>query len=136
MSVLVDTPIWSQLFRRQSQKDPQVIQLRGLVERRQVLIIGAIRQEVLCGIRSAEQFARIRDGLRAFTDIVLSEQHFERAAEFYNTCRSRGVQGSSTDFLICAAAELGGLKIFTTDKDFPRFAQHLPIELLTYPSSP
>ena len=40
-----------------------------------------------------------------------------------------GVQGSNTDFLICAAAERRGLPIFTTDADFTRFARLLPIEL-------
>ena len=129
MSVLVDTPIWSQLFRRRNAHNAQVIQLRELIEKGHAQIIGPIRQETLSGIRSIDQFTRIRDGLRAFSDIALSEAHFERAAEFYNTCRSKGVQGSNTDFLICAVAELGGLKIFTSDKDFARFAEHLPIEL-------
>jgi predicted nucleic acid-binding protein len=130
MSVLVDTPIWSMLFRREGTRNRERGRLRDLVERGQAQIIGPIRQEVLSGMRSAEQFTRVRDGLRAFPDISLSETDYERAAEFYNLCRSKGIQGSNTDFLICAVAELNGLQIFTTDKDFPRYAQHLPIELL------
>ncbi len=130
MSVLVDTPIWSMLFRRRGPRSAQVAQLRDLVERGQAQIIGPIRQEILSGMRTSEQFARVRDGLRAFPDIPLRESDFERAAEFYNLCRSKSIQGSNTDFLICAVAELNGLQILTTDKDFARFAANLPIELL------
>jgi predicted nucleic acid-binding protein len=39
------------------------------------------------------------------------------------------VQGSNTDFLICAAAERRNLPILTTDADFRRFAAILPITL-------
>jgi predicted nucleic acid-binding protein len=129
MSVLVDTPIWSMFFRREGARNRERGMLRDLVEQRQARIIGSIRQEILSGMRSPEQFARVRDGLRAFPDIPVNETDFERAAEFYNHCRLRGVQGSNTDFLICAVAELNELKIFTTDRDFERFAKFLPIEL-------
>ena len=98
MSVLVDTPIWSMLFRREGTRNRERGRLRDLVERGQAQIIGPIRQEVLSGMRSAEQFTRVRDGLRAFPDISLSETDYERAAEFYNLCRSKGIQGSNTDF--------------------------------------
>ena len=69
------------------------------------------------------------NNLRAFVDEALEGADFERAAEHFNTCRTRGVQGSNTDFLICAAAERRGLPILTTDDDFVRFARILPIEL-------
>jgi hypothetical protein len=53
----------------------------------------------------------------------------ERAAEFFNVCRSRGIQGSNTDFVICAVADRCGMAIPATDGDFPLFALHLPIQL-------
>jgi predicted nucleic acid-binding protein len=129
MSVLVDTPIWSMFFRREGARNRQRGRLRELVEGKQGRIIGPVRQEILSGIHTPEQFARVRDGLRAFPDIPLGEVDFERAAEFSNMCRSHGLQGSNTDFLICAVAELNGLKVFTADGDFLRFARYLPIEL-------
>ena len=51
------------------------------------------------------------------------------AAKFYNLCRGKGIQGSNTDFLICAVAVRHDLSVFTTDGDFPRFAKCLPIVL-------
>ena len=53
----------------------------------------------------------------------------EEAASFFNKCRARGIQGSNTDYLICAAAARRGFGILTTDTDFAHFARVLPIEL-------
>jgi hypothetical protein len=39
------------------------------------------------------------------------------------------IQGSNTDFLICAATARRGFGILTTDTDFAHFARVLPIEL-------
>jgi PIN domain nuclease of toxin-antitoxin system len=52
-----------------------------------------------------------------------------RAAEFSNTCRVHGVQGSPTDFLLCAVAVRHDWEIFTEDSDFQLYGQHIPIAL-------
>jgi predicted nucleic acid-binding protein len=129
MIALVDTPVWSLAFRRKTASSPQAQQLANLINRNEATIIGAIRQELLSGIRDPHAFSVIRHRMRAFPDLSLTEEHYERAAELYNLCRSRGIQGSNTDFLICAAAELHRLPIFTTDRDFQNFANYLPIQL-------
>ena len=92
-------------------------------------MIGPIRQELLSGIRVSDQYRELRDQLRAFSNLPLANQEFERAAEHYNTCRESGVQGSNTDFLICAVGELHDLPIFTVDEDFYRYKELLPIKL-------
>jgi predicted nucleic acid-binding protein len=129
MIVLVDTPIWSLAFRRKTASAPQVKQLADLINRSEAVIIGPIRQEVLSGIRAPGEFSRVRRGLRAFSDVRLGEEHYELAAEFFNLGRSHGIQGSNTDFLICAVADLHDMAIFTTDRDFQHFAKHLPVRL-------
>lgn len=92
-------------------------------------MIGVIRQELLSGVRTDAAVERLRDHLRSFLDEPLETGDFERAAEHFNTCRARGVQGSNTDFLICAVAERRNLPILTTDADFIRFSGVLPIAL-------
>ncbi len=42
---------------------------------------------------------------------------------------SKGVQGSNTDFLLCALSVRYDLAIFTIDEDFKNYAKHLPIRL-------
>ncbi len=144
MQVLVDTSVWSLALRRPLAADKSSIQttqsdaafanaiaqLRDLIQDGRACMMGAIRQELLSGIKYREQFTALQTKLRAFEDIALSQQDYERAAEFFNLCRSEGIQGSSTDFLICAAASSRKLPILTTDADFKLYAQHLPIHLL------
>jgi predicted nucleic acid-binding protein len=94
-----------------------------------VEIIGPIRQELLSGIRSEDQYEKLRKHLAAFPDLEIRTEVYEMAAKFYNLCRSKGVQGSNIDFLICAVAVKKQLAIFTTDNDFRSYAKHLPIVL-------
>ncbi len=92
-------------------------------------MLGVIRQELLNGVPATGTFERLRDHLRPFADEPLETADFERAAEHFNTCRAQGLQGSSTDFLICAVAERRNLPILTSDIDFTRFAALLPITI-------
>ncbi len=131
MKVLVDTPIWSLALRRKSRPENESTRsaLASLVEDGRVAMIGPIRQEILCGIKESAQFDRLREHLRAFPDIEILSSDYEEAASFFNRCRGKGIQGSNTDFLICAIAARNGFPIFTTDGDFTHFAGILPIVL-------
>lgn len=133
MSVIVDTSVWSLALRRKTPPDssPAVTLLRNLIGNDQVVLLGAIRQEILSGVRSSEQFTQLRDYLRAFPDLKLISEDYELAAEYFNICRSHGIQGSNTDFLICAVAYRRSYSILTTDQDFQSFQAHIPVLLLT-----
>ena len=130
MKVLVDTSVWSLALRRRAPRDHAAIaELRTLIDDGRVAMIGPIRQELLSGIRVLEVFDRLRQHLAAFPDEVLDTADYERAAEHFNTCRGRGIQGSNTDFLMCAVGERRQMPILTTDTDFRAFAAILPIQL-------
>ena len=130
MNVLVDTSVWSlALRRRRTRRVAETLELAELVREGRVVLLGAVRQELLSGIPDERQYATLREYLRAFPDLVLEAADHEEAALFFNRCRARGVQGSNTDFLICAAATRRRLGILTTDADFRQFARVLPIHL-------
>lgn len=130
MKVLVDTCVWSMALRRSDASDGlEAAELIELVKELRVQLIGPVRQEILSGIKSIDQFTKLRDHLRSFSDLELTTRDFESAAEFYTLCRGKGIQGSNTDFLICAVAVRYQMPIFTTDADFDLFQQHLPIKL-------
>ncbi|MBI3886059.1 MAG: PIN domain-containing protein [Opitutae bacterium] len=130
MKVLADTPVWSAAFRQTKEAAPALrSELEWLIAHGAVAIMGPIRQELLAGIRHPAQFAQVREALRSFPDVPLHTADFETAAEYFNLCRSKGVQGSMTDFLICAVAVRHQLEIFTTDRDFQHYRKHLPIAL-------
>lgn len=129
MKVIIDTAVWSLAFRRQVANTKYKEVLKDLIADGRVVLLGAVRQEVLSGIRHQEQFERLKRSLRAFPNLALKVQDYELAAEYRNLCRSRGVQGSNTDFLICAASVNYDCEILTTDRDFVHFSQALPIRL-------
>ncbi len=134
MEVLVDTSVWSLVLRRSKEPaddaDQRVIaQLRDLIHDQRARMIGPIRQELLSGIREHTQYERLRLRLRAFADEPLSTEDFEQAAGLSNHCRSRGVAGSTVDFLICAITITRGWQILTTDGDFLSYAKAIPIKL-------
>jgi predicted nucleic acid-binding protein len=108
-----------------------VDELRGLINDHRVQMIGPIRQEILSGIRSKSQFNNLEKHLDSFPDLPILTDDYVEAARFFNLCRSKGVQGSNTDFLICAVSVRNEMPIYTTDKDFYLFANHTPINLHT-----
>ena len=108
---------------------PVTSALASLVEDGRVVMIGPIRQELPSGIKERAQFDRLREHLRAFPDMPVTMDDYEEAAAFFKQCRDRGIQGSNTDFLICAVAVRNGFSIFSTDGDFAHFADVLPISL-------
>ena len=130
MKVLVDTSVWSLALRRNLPSDgPEVSELIELIRDARVQMIGPVRQELLSGVKSQAQFQKLRNHLRPFPDLELAASDYEYAAECFNLCRSKGIQGSNTDFLICAIAARHKIPIFTTDGDFTLFRNHLPITL-------
>jgi predicted nucleic acid-binding protein len=135
MKVIADTPLWSLLLRRPSSapESPFIAELKTLTSAGRIVLLGPIRQEVLSGIRHPAQFEKARQELRHFADLPLELYDYESAAEAYNTCHSHGIQGSHTDFLLCVVARRYDMSIFTTDKDFARYAKHLKIRLHPLP---
>jgi predicted nucleic acid-binding protein len=136
MMVLVDTPVWSLALRRRkgeliAAEERQTQALAELIREGRAQMIGAIRQELLSGICEEEQFRRLRDALRAFEDPSLQAEDYEEAARMNNHCRTRGIAGSAIDFLICGVTCRRGWQIFTTDNDFLRYGEVLPIKLYT-----
>jgi predicted nucleic acid-binding protein len=127
---LVDTSVWSLALRRkQPAKGETTAELARLIDAGDALIAGPIRQELLSGITNAAQFQLLRERLAAFPDIPVHTADFERAATCFNQCRARGIQGSNTDYLICALALRLNLPVFSTDRDFGRYAQILGVRL-------
>jgi predicted nucleic acid-binding protein len=134
MMVLVDTPVWSLALRRRpghlsAPEQHQTKALAELIREGRIQMLGAIRQELLSGIREDSQFRKLRDYLRAFREPSLEVADYEEAAHMSNQCRSRGIAGSAVDFLICAAAHRRGWSILTTDQDFQNYASVLPLRL-------
>jgi len=130
MKVIDDTSIWSLSLRRKKQKkEAESEKLMRIIDDGRIVMLGPIRQEILSGIKTKNHFELLKKYLRPFPDLTLLPEDYELAAEFFNICRTKGVQGSNTDFLICATAVNNDFSIYTSDKDFELFNKHIPIQL-------
>jgi len=135
--ILIDTSVWSMALRRSkpNKKEVQVSEeLTTLIRNYRIAIIGPIRQELLSGISNRTVFEDLKNKMSLFEDYLIKTSDYEQAAEYANTCRKNGVQGSHTDFLICAVAVKNGWGIFTEDEDFQNFQNYLPIKLYEFSS--
>jgi len=136
MMVLVDTSIWSLALRRHpshlsTSERLLTNSLRELIQEGRVQLLGAVRQEILTGIREHTKFRKIRSELRDFEDVALTFEDYENAASMSNLCRQSGIAATPIDMLICAVSQLRGWRVFTADRDFIHFSKVLRIPMMT-----
>lgn len=138
--ILVDTSVWSQVLRRNSGRLNETQRrvrekFSELVMEGSIVMMGVIRQELLSGIRKESDFETLKKKLFFFPDTEILQEDYEKAAEFFNLCRAKGISGSSIDFLICAVAVRCRLTVFTLDQDFKNYAKILPLQILNIDES-
>ena len=132
--MLVDTSVWSIGFRRQrSRLNSQELRIyyawQELLADGYASIIGPVRQEVLSGLETPQEFEALRLQLQTVPDLKMTTSTFELAAEYFNMCQKAGISGGTIDMMICASAVDHDESIFTTDPDFMHYADVLPIGL-------
>lgn len=133
MQVIVDTSVWSLALRRgKPQEVLHVNALRELISEGRVVMIGAVRQEILSGVRYTKQFERLDHALRAFPDEHMETSDYVEAARISNECMTAGVSTGNTDCLISAFSINRGYQVLTTDNDFLDMSGVIPgLEILT-----
>jgi len=116
--------------KKPNKKEKEIVEtLIHLIRNYRIVMIGPIRQELLSGISTQSVFENLKKQMSVFTDYPVLTEDYEQAAEYSNTCRKNGIQGSHADFLICSVAVRNKWKIFTEDKDFLNYQKYLPIQL-------
>ena len=129
MKVIVDSSVWSLVLRRSDPDLGYETLLKDIIHHQRLIIAGVIKQEILSGILVESHFKRLSQTLSFFRNTPLLDEDFELAASYYNQCCKKGIQGSHTDYLICALATRFGAHILTSDKDFDHYARVIPIQL-------
>jgi predicted nucleic acid-binding protein len=122
MKLLVDSCVWSLALRRRhgteglTQEERRLVSLLAEgIRDGLVVMVGPVRQEILSGIRHAEQFERLREHLDAFQDEPVESADYVHAAQLDHLCRKAGVQCGPVDMLLCALAARRGWTILTND---------------------
>lgn len=132
--ILVDTPIWSLALRRRqghltAGERRHVGEWERLVREGGAVLTGPVRQELLSGVRDQRAWEQLRTALRPFPDLPITTDDHERAAQFFNRLRARGITGSAIDLLICALAARYTMPIYTMDSDFRRYGSLFRLKL-------
>lgn len=130
--IFIDTSVLSLAFRRRAKPDPEpplVRTFRRLVDEDQpVAIPGIVLQELLSGVRTEDDFARLLDILDGFPIVQATRAHHVAAAKISNACRQAGISASAVDCLIAAMTVETDAKLLTADEDFSRMAQHCDLQ--------
>jgi predicted nucleic acid-binding protein len=128
--IACDTSALSQFLRRSPDAQNDVaLKVEKLIDSNELALFGIVRQELLSGIKLPAHFERIDLTTQALPLFFADDEDHTTAARFFNTCRSKGIQGSPIDFLICAMAVKRKFLIYTTDPDFELYELIIPIEL-------
>jgi predicted nucleic acid-binding protein len=136
VKVLVDSCVWSYSLRRNKdslnpEQRNQVALLAEYIKDGRVAIVGPVRQEVLSGVKGAEEFEKLRIALSAFSDEPIRAFDYEQAARLDNMCRRAGVMCGSVDMLLCAVAEQNHWTILTNDAGLLRCIEIVEQQMFT-----
>jgi len=131
--LIVDTCVWSLVLRRGAvdHENPWVEAFTRHVEAGDaIVLVGPILQELLDGVRSDRDFARLLRLLEPFPVMEAMRSTCVEAARLGNLLRSLGVQAGPTDLLISTSCIEHGFPLLTSDRDFTRISRHSDLVLL------
>jgi len=138
VKVLVDSCVWSLSLRRRTGAEdlkPQERLLLALltdsIQDGRAVLLGPVRQEVLSGVRNAEQFEKLDQSLALFPDQPIQPDDYVQAARLDCLCRRRGVQCGAVDMLLCAVAMRNEWTILTNDAGLLRCIEVIERELIS-----
>lgn len=128
--MLVDSSAWVEFLRATA--SPVHLRLRAALEEgTELSSTDVIVMEILAGARDESDRDRLRRlfyGLEFLAVEGLAD--YERAAELYRLCRSRGeTPRKLTDCLIATVAIRNDVELLCKDADFLTIARHAPLRL-------
>lgn len=130
--IVVDTSVWIDVLN--DTPAPQAQRCVQLIESGQpIALTDVILTEVLQGLRSDREAARVERHLRAFPILRLGDlDDFVLAARLYRAARRAGVTIRKTlDCLIAAPCVRTGAPLLHADQDFDRLATCTPLRIWT-----
>ncbi len=118
MAVVVDTSQWVQYFRiGASAEAAEVDRLLALGE---VVMVGVVYAELLCGARDETQFRALDEQLDALPFFEMTNSIWRATGRILSDLQRRGSAISLPDAAIAALALEHGLQVYTRDDHFQR----------------
>lgn len=131
MNLLVDTSVWSLALRRDRPPESPAVEVlrRALEGAGAVFTTGLVVQELLQGVKGPKTREVIIDRFSLLPFLVPSRQDHLEAAALHNLCRRKGLQVGTIDVLLAQLCLNHDLVMLTTDHDFHRIADLVPLRL-------
>ena len=131
MSLMVDTSVWSLLFRRDTQKSvAEVAALQAALSGdQQIICTGLVLQELLQGFSGPRSVEPLIERFAALPFVSPDRQDHIEAATLRNHCRRNGVQLGTIDALLAQLCIRHDLLMLSTDQDFSHAAQHCTLRI-------
>jgi predicted nucleic acid-binding protein len=122
--ILVDTSVWIDFFNGHDSVEAAYLR-QCIVDARPLTIPGLVMTEILQGVRTDAEAARVARVLSAF-DVPpdLDSADYEQAAALYRQCRAKGFTVRLTiDCLIAQLCLRHNYELLAKDRDFDAIAQ-------------
>ncbi len=128
--ILVDTTVWIDFFKGNLTK--QVKYLKKFVEEKEDLAIcGIILTEILQGIRSEDQYKKVKNYFEPLVLLEIGYEEYIQAANIFRVTRSKGYTVRNTiDCIIAATAITNATKLLHSDKDFKVIDKFTELEVI------
>jgi predicted nucleic acid-binding protein len=123
--IVVDSSVWIDAFR--GNQTPQVLLLDQLIGHKALAVGDLILAEVLQGVDTEHEFARVLQRMRTMPVIAISSETVAiEAARNYRRLRGMGITVRKTiDTLIATRCIIDGHELLYSDRDFDPFVAHL-----------
>lgn len=117
--VVVDTHLWIEFLGNKENRSTQ--EMRRLIQRESVRLVGPVLYEVLVGIRKEGQRQFVRSKLLSITMLDTVTEIWLRGAELGRLPAVRAREVPLSDILIAAHCEIHNCELFSRDPHFDLF---------------
>jgi predicted nucleic acid-binding protein len=123
--ILADSSVWIDALN--GIETSQVLKLKSLIGTDALVMGDLILAEILQGLDSDRDFARVSHAMRSLHCITIANETIAiQAARNYRTLRAKGVTVRKTiDNLIATRCIVDGRALLYSDRDFDPFVEHL-----------
>jgi predicted nucleic acid-binding protein len=129
--ILVDTSVWVDYFNGHASKEAERL-YRAIADNETICLPDIVCMEILLGIKTESQAARIAGLLEAFENVAeLTREDYLDAARLYRRCRAKAYTIRSTiDCVIAQICLRDGHELLSKDGDFQKIAECAPLRLM------
>ena len=127
-SVLVDTSVWIEYFRKQG--SPVANRLNEFLKLNRVCYVGPMAVELLQGAKTTKEVQVLNKLFDVISYIEISRDHYLHAGRISREAARKGDTFSTVDMIIAITAYDEQLSLYSFDKHFEQISKYCPLSLI------